>query len=222
MKCSKVSCINLIVVELWCVYWSEMCGEVRDRMRRYDTGQNKQVYAYMHIRNFAAASNYSGPWSTTSTWKAACLEQIRSILIHLNDTITCSLIERTQVAHNPKIYECSVFKKLRALQFSGIWFKWFLKMTEMSMVRHSSQYSSGIIAKAWRPREILQCVILLNCRVENCLSTLAVKMPLIALKVPHYWSLILLNIYIDLIGNARQTTRPSGLVQWVRHSPRIL
>jgi hypothetical protein len=102
------------------VYWSETCGEVRGRTRRRDTGQNKQVYAHMHIRNFAAASDHSGPWSTTSTWKAARLEWIRSILTHLDDTITYSLIERAQVAHNPKIYERGVFKELGALQFSRI------------------------------------------------------------------------------------------------------
>ena len=65
------------------------------------------------------------------------LDDIRSILTRLEDTIIFSLIERAQFAHNPKIYNRGVFKELEELGFTGSWLEWFLKETEAF---HGTQY----------------------------------------------------------------------------------
>ena len=41
-----------------------------------------------------------------------------------------ALIERSQFAHNPKIYEKGAFPDLSDIGFHGSWLQWFLKETE--------------------------------------------------------------------------------------------
>jgi hypothetical protein len=41
-----------------------------------------------------------------------------------------ALIERSQFAHNPRIYEKDAFQALTDIGFRGSWLQWFLKETE--------------------------------------------------------------------------------------------
>jgi chorismate mutase len=58
------------------------------------------------------------------------LDTIRSVLVRLEDTIIFALIERSQFAHNPRIYQQGAFEELKELDFHGSWLDWFLKETE--------------------------------------------------------------------------------------------
>jgi chorismate mutase len=81
------------------------------------------------------------------------LDRIRSVLVRLEETIIfcpsllsyspgaenattyvqygpIALIERSQFAHNPKIYEKGAFQALTDIGFRGSWLQWFLKETE--------------------------------------------------------------------------------------------
>ncbi|KAJ9119686.1 hypothetical protein QFC22_003396 [Naganishia vaughanmartiniae] len=58
------------------------------------------------------------------------LDNIRSTLIRLEDTIIFALIERSQFAWNQKIYEKGAFEELKVLGFEGSWLGWFLFETE--------------------------------------------------------------------------------------------
>lgn len=51
------------------------------------------------------------------------LDNIRSQLIRMEDTIIFLLIERAQFAHNPKIYQPGAFKEEIG---EGSWLDWFL------------------------------------------------------------------------------------------------
>ncbi len=58
------------------------------------------------------------------------LDNIRSALIRLEETIIFGLIERAQFAHNPIIYKQSGFPELEEAGFCGSWLEWFLRETE--------------------------------------------------------------------------------------------
>jgi chorismate mutase len=66
----------------------------------------------------------------TTTDDPLSLERIRSVLIRLEETIIFGLIERSQFAHNPRIYSKGAFKELNELGFEGSWLDWFLYETE--------------------------------------------------------------------------------------------
>jgi len=77
------------------------------------------------------------------------LDRIHSALVRLEETIRpccptpheaegatthvpygpIALIERSQFAHNPKIYEKGAFEALTDVGFCGSWLQWFLKET---------------------------------------------------------------------------------------------
>lgn len=58
------------------------------------------------------------------------LDRIRNVLIRLEDTIIFSMIERSQFALNPRIYQRGAFTELTDLGFYGSWLEWFLKEIE--------------------------------------------------------------------------------------------
>jgi len=58
------------------------------------------------------------------------LERIRSVLVRLEETIIFGLIERSQFAHNPRMYTKGAFKELQEQGFDGSWLEWFLFETE--------------------------------------------------------------------------------------------
>ncbi|PWN53473.1 chorismate mutase [Violaceomyces palustris] len=61
------------------------------------------------------------------------LDNIRSVLQRLEDTIVFQLIERAQFARNQKMYEPLAFKELEEKEgWKGTWVEWFLKETESS------------------------------------------------------------------------------------------
>ncbi|KEI37315.1 uncharacterized protein L969DRAFT_105113 [Mixia osmundae IAM 14324] len=61
------------------------------------------------------------------------LQNIRNVLIRLEESIIFALIERAQFARNPKIYEKGAFKQYLGqgdASFNGSWLDWMLKETE--------------------------------------------------------------------------------------------
>lgn len=58
------------------------------------------------------------------------LERIRNVLVRLEDTIIFYIIERSQFALNPRIYQKGAFKELKELGYDGSWLEWFLKEIE--------------------------------------------------------------------------------------------
>lgn len=58
------------------------------------------------------------------------LNNIRNVLIRLEDTIIFSLIERAQYAHNSKLYIKGGVPELKQEGFEGSWLQWFLRETE--------------------------------------------------------------------------------------------
>ncbi|VDB91685.1 unnamed protein product [Peniophora sp. CBMAI 1063] len=55
---------------------------------------------------------------------------IDSALTSLDRTIIFGLLERSQFAHNPRVYQRGAFPELVKLGFEGSWVEWFLKETE--------------------------------------------------------------------------------------------
>ncbi|GJJ15528.1 hypothetical protein Clacol_009806 [Clathrus columnatus] len=66
------------------------------------------------------------------------LNNIRSVLTRLEDTIIFGCIERAQFAYNPKIYQAGAFQELEELGFHGSLLEWFLKETEAFHGRSSA------------------------------------------------------------------------------------
>ncbi|PWY98731.1 chorismate mutase [Testicularia cyperi] len=59
------------------------------------------------------------------------LDNIRAVLIRLEDTIVFQLIERAQFARNAKCYVPGAFTELKNKEgWTGTWLSWFLKETE--------------------------------------------------------------------------------------------
>lgn len=58
------------------------------------------------------------------------LEDIRSVLIRLEDTIIFQLIERAQFAHNSKMYKPGVLRELKDAGIKSSWLDWFLEGIE--------------------------------------------------------------------------------------------
>lgn len=61
------------------------------------------------------------------------LAKIRATLQRMEDTIVFRLIERTQYAHNERMYEDGAFPELKDKEkWDGSWLAWLLKETESS------------------------------------------------------------------------------------------
>ncbi|CAG8645659.1 14248_t:CDS:2, partial [Acaulospora colombiana] len=61
--------------------------------------------------------------------KDAC-RLLRALFVRAVDAGPCSLIERSQFAHNPKCYARGAIPALKEHGFDGSWLEWFLKETE--------------------------------------------------------------------------------------------
>lgn len=61
------------------------------------------------------------------------LDKIRATLQRMEDTIVFRLIERTQYAHNERMYEDGAFPELREKEhWCGSWLMWLLREHERS------------------------------------------------------------------------------------------
>ncbi|WFD27071.1 chorismate mutase [Malassezia nana] len=64
------------------------------------------------------------------------LDRIRATLQRMEETIVFRLIERTQYAHNPAVYEEGAIAELRDKeQWTGSWLTWVIKETESSYAK---------------------------------------------------------------------------------------